>query len=189
MTAYLTCRNCVLEKQFCQRRAHVKAAISGLGITSLKFRCPDRAPVFPTGCRVSVSWPVNGGDSEYPSYENETWSATVVGDSRGRILIKVDDADSDYETPAKSYVKNPTLFARVSADRLRLLDEPDRDVCPSCQRVDGGGIGENGCYAYAASKPFHGYRPGGCIASVSPMLATDVHELNTSPAFTTQREP
>jgi hypothetical protein len=159
MTAFPTCHNCALGKQACERREGVKAAIRGLGITSAKLRCPERRPLFATGQRVGVSWPVGDFDD---GYILETWPATVIGESRSRFLIKVDDGLSDNGTPAKEYVKNPTLFARVPAARLVTRDEPAREVCPACQRVEGGGIGENGCYGW--SSPLGGYRPMRCMA-------------------------
>lgn len=49
MTAFPTCKNCVLEKQPCERRAAVKLAIAGLGITSAKLLCKAREQILRRG--------------------------------------------------------------------------------------------------------------------------------------------
>lgn len=136
MTSYTTCINCAADKQTCERRNAVRAAIKGAHITSVKFRCTDRQSMFRTGQRVAVTWTV-GGDNEYEL--DETWPGTVLRESGTRFLISIDDVPSDEGTPARSYIKNERLFVKVSPSRLRALDEPDRRICTFCDRapVDG----------------------------------------------------
>ena len=119
MTAFPTCKNCVLEKLPCERRETVKRGIAGLGVTSAKILCKVRQPRFVAGQRVTVTWPVPDEDDEYHNYATDnTWPATVIGEVRTRFLIKVDDVLSDHEIPAGEYVKNATLYAKVPACRL-----------------------------------------------------------------------
>lgn len=134
MTVYRTCRNCAHEREPCQQRENVRASLKGLGMTSVKFRCPDREPRFRRGQRVSVTWPVPD-DSGYDMPTLETWPATVIRESGARFLVLIDDTDSDHETPATEYVKNPTLFARPAPNCVRPIDEPDVTLCMACDHA------------------------------------------------------
>jgi len=120
------------------------AGIRGLGVTSIKFNCPDRKPKFAPGQRVSVSWPVHdGGAYDEDPWNLETWPATVSGESGKKFVIRVDDVDSDFDTPARSYIKNDTLYCKVSAAKLVPLDEPAQNICKRCGEI--GGLGLKGC--------------------------------------------
>lgn len=132
MTSYSTCINCAADKTNCPRRRAVQEAIKGAGITSLKFRCSERKPMFRPGQRVSVTWAV-GGDNEYAL--DETWPATVIKESGTRFLLSVDDVESDEGTPAKEFINNERLFVKVSPSRLTLLNEPERAICRFCDRA------------------------------------------------------
>lgn len=136
MTSYTTCINCAADKQACERRIEIRAAIKGAHITSVKFRCGDRQSMFRTGQRVAVTWTV-GGDNEYEL--DETWPGTVLRESGTRFLISIDDVPSDEGTPARDYINNERLFVKVSPSRLRALDEPDRRICKFCQRAPADG--------------------------------------------------
>lgn len=155
MATFRPCHNCVRERQPCGRREAVRAAIKGVGITSVKFRCDERQPIFAVGQRVSVSWIVSDeGDFRYAT--EESWPATVVAERRPKFQIVVDDVDSDHETPARGYINNESLYAKVTAAKLKPLDEPARDVCRTCQAL---GPDYPGCYGYEGVT----YRPAtGC---------------------------
>lgn len=154
MTYYAPCKNCTKDATTCERRVNLKKSLRGLGVTSVKFKCPDRVLPFTPGQRVEVSF-VNG--DEWGDWE-ETWAATVIKESGSRFLCKVDDADSvDAETPAKSFFKNETLFVKVPLHRIRPLDEPPREVCSSCDAPKG--EHDNSCY----NSEWHGDAPIGCF--------------------------
>lgn len=131
MTSYSTCINCAADKEACDRRKEIRAAIKGARITSLKFKCAERKSMFRPGQRVEVTWTV-GGDV----YEtDETWSGTVLRESGTRFHIAIDDAPSDEGTPARDFIRNERLFVKVSPHRLNALDEPDRQICNFCERA------------------------------------------------------
>ena len=133
---YSTCTNCAVEKSTCIRRAEIRSAIRGIGITSAKFRCDDRLSIFHPGQRVAVTWPV--GD-DYDDTNYESWPATIIAEVGTRFLISVDDVDGDFETPARDYIKNERLFAKVSPHKLRAIDEPCRAICKFCGSAPGNG--------------------------------------------------
>lgn len=163
MTALPTCKNCVLEKQPCERRETVRQSIKGLGITSAKLRCAERVPLFSPGQRVTVTWPVVIDEEWLREANLESWPATVVKEVRPRFLIKVDDVLSDYETPASEFLKNASLYAKVPAAKLAPLDEPVQTVCDACGRVGNDPVGVGGCCGYAGIGA-SGFRPYGCAA-------------------------
>lgn len=165
MTAYRTCHNCALAKLPCARRDSLQTEIKGLGITSLKFACSERKPLFVHGQRVATTWPVSGDyDGEgTPEVTDETWPATIIRESGSRFLAVVDDVRSDYDTPADSYFKNAGRFVRASASRLAPLDEPVREICPACDSSRGEDGRFTGCYAYeTVPGQYGGYRPDRC---------------------------
>lgn len=147
MTVYRTCRNCVRDGKPCLRRDELKVSLKGLGLTSIKFTCRERAALYAAGQRVKVEWPVAEHDDPYEvnHYTLETWPATVIRESGARFLIAVDDVLSDYETPASDYLKG-NLYARVSATRLSAIDEPARDVCSVCLSARQPDGAMAGCY-------------------------------------------
>lgn len=160
MAVYRTCYNCALAKLPCVRRDSIQTDIAGLGITSLKFSCKERKPVFERGQRVTVSWPVPDGGEYGNDYTLEGWPATVIRESGARFLIVVDDVPSDHETPARDYVKNESLYARVPAGRLAPLAGEYRAICDACDQIPGDDGRYAGCYGYQDG--VHSYRPQKC---------------------------
>lgn len=151
MANYRTCHNCAVDRDECATRAQIKRAITGLSVTSIKFRCPARQPLFRAGDRVEVTWLVGSGDyHDYGPEEpnEETWPATVIEEVGARWLICVDDVDSDMETPARDYINSTSLYCKVSAGKLKPLDEPRRAVCTICGIV--GGNSFSGCWELGA---------------------------------------
>lgn len=134
MTYYRTCTNCAHDRDECATLANVRRAIAGMHITSVKFKCENRAPIFRTGDRVTVTWLINSEiDDYYPGdWGPETWPATVVSEVGSKFVIVVDDVPSSHDTPARDYIQSSNLYCKVSASKLARLDEPKRPVCALC---------------------------------------------------------
>jgi len=162
MTVFRTCKNCVREKEPCERRDDLRTSLAGLGVTSVKLRCKERRPLYGTGQRVLTTWTVGDPESYYQDATEEAWPATVIKESGSQFLLKVDEADSDHGTPAKGYFKSASLYIKARVGRIAPLDEPTCVVCPTCARVGAGGAGEGGCYGYEGQRPEH--LPFGCLA-------------------------
>lgn len=144
---YRTCKNCAFDAASCLRRAEVEAGIRGLRLTSVRFRCEQRQPFFRVGQRVGVTWRfAPEGWTWEDGLSAEEWPATVVSETKRGFRIVVDDALSDLETPARSFIKNDSLYCNVTASRLRALDEPDRAVCAACGSAENGDRTVTGCW-------------------------------------------
>jgi hypothetical protein len=168
MTYFRPCKNCIHASESCERREAVRKAIAGASITSVAFRCDKRVPIYTVGQRVAVTWSVNSScDPEYPEWSPETWPATVVAERGTKFQILVDDVPSDCETPARSFLKNESLYAKVTAPKLAPLDELARNVCKVCQGVRQADGSIAGCFAQEPSSGigghFSGYWPTNCM--------------------------
>jgi hypothetical protein len=131
---YATCRNCGVDRHTCERRAQVRAGVKGLGLTSIKFRCDMRRPLYHPGQRVEVTWKYYPADWEYDEgYSLETWPATVIQETKKGFLISVDDVPSSCDLPAREYIKNENLYCNVVAGKLSPLTEEDRPICAHCK--------------------------------------------------------
>lgn len=145
MTYFRPCFNCAIPRKECDTAKRMTAGLRGLGVTSVKFNCPDRKPKFAPGQRVSVTWTVFPPDYEFgDDYADEAWPATVSCESGNKFVIRVDDVPSDFETPAREYIKSANLYCKVSASKLKPLDEPAQPICKRCGEI--GGLGFIGCY-------------------------------------------
>lgn len=145
MTYFRPCFNCATPRKECATAKRITAGLRGLGVTSIKFNCPDRKPKFTPGQRVSVSWLIHDGDTYDESlWDLHTWPATVSCESGSKFVVRVDDVDSDLDLPVREYVNSPNLYCKVSASKLAPLDEPPQPICKRCGEI--GGLGYTGCF-------------------------------------------
>jgi hypothetical protein len=135
--AYLTpCFNCAAEKPECPRRQAMSKAIKGLGITSVKFNCPDRQSKFRPGQRVEFDWRYYADDGSGEGYTT-SFVGTVMHEMAGnrRFAIRVDQEGEHYDFPPSEVLRNPE-FISVRPDDMRALEQPDRAICPNCAAYD-----------------------------------------------------
>lgn len=163
MTFYRTCHNCAVDAGECPTRRASRNALAGAQVTSVKHRCPDRKPLFARGQRATVTWLIDEaaevGDYELPILVEHSWPATVIREKGGKFIICVDGVDSDGEIPASSWLKNDSRYAKVTANKLKPLDEPARTVCDRCDNLEGNAAGcwdessRNGGYDWCKPDP------------------------------------
>lgn len=159
MTAYTTCTGCARDPKTCEFRQQIRTAILGLGVTSIRFKCPIREAAFPPGQRVIVGWPLDDRIDEYGHEKPVRFYATVLAELKpGRYRVKVDDGrDIDgagYDAPDDLRSEG---YANVSIHRLtRVEDEPRLTVCPSCEDIY-----EQGALNRCRSSSY--FRPADCL--------------------------
>lgn len=172
--SYLTCRNCAVERGTCVRRAQVRAGIKGLGLTSVKFRCDDRQPLYRPGQRVEVTWKYATPDWDWQDgLSLESWPATVVQETKKGFLIVVDDVPSGNDLPAREYIKSDSLYCNVTAGKLAPLSEPDRRTCEYCRSAENADGTVTGCWG---TNGYDDTRVANCLAA---QIEAEITRLST----------
>jgi hypothetical protein len=133
MAYFRTCFNCAIFEG-CERRKAMIAAIRGLGITSVKFTCPDRTAKFTRGQRVEFDWRYWNEHEEFHC----TFTGTIMREMPGgkRFSIRVDQGGECYDLEPAAVLKNGE-FTSARPDDIRALDEPPRSLCSLCQAFEG----------------------------------------------------
>jgi hypothetical protein len=142
MTKYHKCTGCIVDRESCERRAAIQSAVAGLGVSFVKFACPDRLAAFATGQRVSVWLPIydyNAGMYETSETYESVFPGTIVKEAKnlGRYIVRLDNGENGdgYKVPAD--LKTVTGFVKVAEKFISLTGEPDREVCATCGEVGG----------------------------------------------------
>lgn len=162
MAYYKPCKNCASDKASCHRRRDVAAAIAGLSVTVVNFRCGVRTQLFRPGQRVRFVWTLwerndFGEDDDF----GLIYHGTVIEESGLRFIVRVDDAPSvdGAKIAARDVFKNDSLVIKVKPSDMKALDEPDRALCPACSAY----AGEEGRCQGWEGPDFHSYWPDGCF--------------------------
>jgi hypothetical protein len=129
----------IKDKRCLEKRAEMRAKVSGLGLTSAKFNCDILAGHFAPGTRLTINTPVLRSRGRYD--DDGYWTAhvevkaTVLGFYRNRFQCVVDhdemvraqeqDQSGTAKDPREYMYRKPMLPARV----IRFLDEPKGDLC------------------------------------------------------------
>lgn len=133
MTTYRTCIGCANSLTDCATLAAVRKQTAGLGITSMKWRCKDRAPRFQPGDAVwARTTPVFGWEIM------EDFPATFISAAGSRALVKIEAGaparNADYEFEPKN---GGGGYCRLPLSRLSERDGERQTVCKHCQDVGG----------------------------------------------------
>ena len=169
MSYFYPCKNCALEKSDCAKRTSMRSALKGLGITSVKFKCPERRQLFRAGQRVEFAWNVYSEGETHCGDEVCTtqFNATVIDETRNglRYTVRVDPDNEYYDFDPKDVFKNQSLIINVKPCDMTAIDEPDRTFCPSCLAYDADEA-KTRCQGFKG-EPFMGfddtYHPEGCL--------------------------
>lgn len=174
MAYYKPCKNCAVDTATCPRRTEITKAISGLCVTVINFQCGDRQSLFHTGQRVKFNWISWEPDYEYgePPGVRLVYHGTVIEDRRLRFIVRVDDGPSadDQKIFARDVFKSDNLVIKVKPSDMKALDEPDRQLCPSCSAYPDE---DNRCQGWGTPGSWDGYWPAGCLVRQSRQTETD----------------
>lgn len=131
MAYYHPCKNCAVGSNSCSRRADIRNAIAGLHVTSIKFECAKREPLFQPNQRVKFAWSY-WEPSEYGASDNGCkliFSGTVIAESGTKFIVRADDefgapADDDSESMSPQIVfRNEDLVVKVKPCDITPLDD------------------------------------------------------------------
>ena len=137
----------------------MRSAISGLSVTSIKFKCEARQPRFTAGQRVRFGWTIYPDDEDSEVYET-TFDGTVIREKRGnlRFIVRVDQTGKYYDFEPKYVFKSDVISVRP--DHMAALNEPRILFCPECFKYTGE---EGRCHANPSSDYLDNYIPKGCL--------------------------
>lgn len=116
------CLHCVLKKE-CEKKKNILAQIKGLGLTTASFSCKVRFSSFPPGTRIEYEFDI----STYEGENKINISGTVMYPDykTGKLMVWLDEEASH------------GIVVRLWPDRVTILNEPQRKVCPECGKPDG----------------------------------------------------
>lgn len=169
MTYYATCFNCATDKTVCPRRVALQKALAGNGLTSIKFKCPERKAFFAPGQRVSFTWSMWESDGYEESALHLTFHGTVLRERGSKFVVQVDagkDVSGEGIEASDVFKKNDALLIKVRPANMTALDEPAKAVCLTCYQVEGQ---EDRCYRSDGQV----WVPKGCIKHVAAAQTTE----------------
>lgn len=160
---YHPCAGCKVDKDKCNRRSEIRSAIAGLSVTSIKFKCEDRVPLFRSGQRVTFFWTVYSVECDYYADDPDVtqFNGTIIRETKSpwKYAIRVDQDADDYDFAPKDVFKGGGFAVNVRTSDILAIDEPDRKFCPSCLKYQG----EDGlCQAFPGAG-WDRYVPDGCL--------------------------
>lgn len=169
---YAPCFNCDVKKAECLRRIELRAALAGLSVTSVKFRCDVRKAKFEPGQRVAFTWTLfdNGSEWHDDGLPLEFFG-TVLREAGPKFVVQVDkgkDAGGEGVEASDVFKKNDQLLIKVRPAHMRALDDPARIICPTCYLVEG--AAEDRCYANGY------YSPSVCMSGAIVQARIGAHQ-------------
>ena len=119
----LTCTGCKFSGE-CARARNMKDVLRGLGIFSLKFRCPQREDVFSPGqAAIFTTYISDSNDTGESTARNVHYQGRVIQQYGGKVVGFIapstpdESGDYPFEARCSGYVKMP--LARVKPDDTR----------------------------------------------------------------------
>jgi len=143
MPVLMTCRGCTKVSD-CDRRAKLVEAVRGLGVTSIKHRCPDKTLAFTPGQAVWVE--VNDAPwSECAEFDEPTraWfpgvfiGGSTKSNTRGLVFVRSGETDrsGDFEFDPINGGKGGELrysVCKVIWSRIEARERDPYDLCREC---------------------------------------------------------
>ena len=135
------CFNCPHRKG-CERKAEKLAAVRGLGLTSIAFKCDKRLSELQPGQRIEFTMMDGERGSALEPWSTYTFQAIVMRPYKHRILVWLVGCDHEDEEPDPHPQQYEYLLASgknpiaVSPDRVRPVNGRV-PVCPDCGQPEG----------------------------------------------------
>jgi hypothetical protein len=132
---YRTCTGCVHSSGFCQAREDVKATVKGIGVTSLKWKCKWKRPVYQPGDAVfveTIGYEPEGDEDVFIG----SFPATVIQTKGSKLVCFIEPGVEDeiqgvpFEPKAhgNGHVKVPMI-------RVTKREGIRESVCEFCNRI------------------------------------------------------
>lgn len=137
---YRTCNGCVHGTGFCQAREDVKARVKGIGVTSLKWKCKHRRPIYQPGDAVWVNLFV-GYEERCENWGGEeavfaSFPGTVIRMAGSKAVIFVEPGvASDCEEYSFEPQNAGSGYVKITLTRTRRRDAIREHVCDCCGNI------------------------------------------------------
>lgn len=135
---YQTCIGCVHGTGYCHEREATKAKVKGLGVTSLKWKCKFRRPVYEPGEAVWVSLFVGMYEGDWgietPDYAD--FPGVVIRLKGSKAIIFVEPACMcRYGEYAFAPRNDGNGHVKVSLIHVKRREAVREHVCKGCERI------------------------------------------------------
>lgn len=137
---YQTCVGCAFGTGACQAREKIKAHVKGIGVTSIKWRCKFRRPVYLPGEAIWVNLFV-GMEDHGDSWGREEaafadFPGTVIRLRGSKAVVFVSPGTmSDGEEYLFEPTKGGNGHVKIPISRTRRRDAIREHVCPACESI------------------------------------------------------
>lgn len=132
---YRSCQGCAFAKAQCEHRDKLRSSLAGLGITSVKWKCGARKPLFTTGDAVwafTVSSMTNADRYDDGEPYRDTYPGFIVDMLGTRALVYIAPGAPGEDYPDIKFEGDG--FCKLPLARLKPRAADHEDICPACQR-------------------------------------------------------
>lgn len=131
MTFYRTCTGCLSQGKPCDTRNALRKRLAGIGVTSVKWKCADRKPVYQVGSPVWVDTVADNDDADY----RDEFPGIVIDVGGTRPLVFIDPGSLG-RNEREFVPNNGRGFCRIPFSRLTAREGELEKICPSCNWPD-----------------------------------------------------
>lgn len=139
---YSTCRGCVHGTGYCAAREAMKAQVKGLAVTSIKWKCKHRRPVYQPGEAIWAE--TYSGHDEYDGGYSESavireYPAVVIRQKGSSVVAFIEPGTINREDwPEEGYPFEPKKgngHIKIPIARTKRRDAVREHVCCYCERI------------------------------------------------------
>ena len=129
---YQTCKGCANSSGDCAIRDAVKKQLKGLSVTSIKWRCKEKTPIYQVGDPVWVSLSTSESD-EWGSQYYAFFPGIVVQNKFPKFVIYVQpSSESECEMYTFEPNGNGTGYVKQSHIHMKKRAGDTQTVCTTC---------------------------------------------------------
>lgn len=135
MTAFRTCSGCVFDKEPCFHRDTLKAKLSGLGITSVRWKCKFRSARFIVGDPVWALTSESYGSADEGGPLKDDFAGFVIRSAGAKALVWIEPGTPGRERGEDGVRFEPSGngFCKIPLSRLKPREAEREAICPSCE--------------------------------------------------------
>lgn len=134
---YRSCQGCAFAKARCEHRDTMRAALAGLDITSVRWRCKGRRPAFKIGEAVwalTVASISGGCDDDGTPYRDH-YPGFVVDYRHTKVIVYIAPSASGRDYPKYKFEgSGGSGFCKLPLSRLSARHAEAEEICKACSQ-------------------------------------------------------